>query len=71
MNFANTILLSFAEVKTNYLFPLFSSTYPSALLIIRYNGFTLLIFSSLLILYFDITNIINANTFVGFLAYFY
>ena len=44
-SFANTFLLPSVEVKTKYWFPLFSSTYPSALPIIRYNGFTLLTFS--------------------------
>ena len=36
-NFANTFLLPSVEVKTKYLFPLFSSIYPSALPMIRYN----------------------------------
>ena len=45
VNFANTFLLPSVEVKTKYLFPLFSAIYPSALPIIRYYGFTLLIFS--------------------------
>ena len=44
-NFANTFLLPSIEVNAKYLFPLFSSMYPSALPMIRYNGFTLLIFS--------------------------
>ena len=40
VNFANTFLLPNVELKTKYLFPLFSSIYPSALPMIRYNGFT-------------------------------
>ena len=43
--FANIFLLPSVEIKTKYLFPLFSSIYPSALPMIRYNGFTVLIFS--------------------------
>ena len=38
-------LLPSVEVKTKYLFPLFSLIYPSTLPIIRNEGFTLLIFS--------------------------
>ena len=40
-NFANTFLLPSVEVKTKYLFALFSLIYLSALPMIRYNGFTL------------------------------
>ena len=40
VNSVNTFLLPSLEVKTKYLFSLFSSIYPSALQIIRYNGFT-------------------------------
>ena len=42
INFANTYLLPSAEIKTKYLFALFSSIYPSTLPIIRFNEFTLL-----------------------------
>ena len=39
VNFVNTFLLASAQVKSKYLFPLFSLIYPTALPIIRYNGF--------------------------------
>ena len=45
VNFDNTFLLPSVEVKTKYLLPLFSSIIPSALPMIRYIGFTLLMFS--------------------------
>ena len=41
--FVNTSL--FVEAKIKYLFPLVSSMFPSALLIMSYKGFTLWIFS--------------------------
>ena len=40
----NTTLFSSVEAEVKYLFPLLSSLHPSLLPIIRYSGFTLLIF---------------------------
>ena len=71
VNFANTFLLPSVEIKTKYLFPLFSSIYLSASPMIRYNGFTLLRFSYLSIFYCYVTNIIDPNIFVGLFVYFY
>ena len=45
VKFANIFLLPSAEMKTKYLFPLFSSICPSALQMNRYNVFALLVFS--------------------------
>ena len=45
VNFANTVLLPYVELKTKYLFPLFSSICPSASPMIRHNALTLLILS--------------------------
>ena len=70
-NFANIILLTSVEVKTKYLFPLFSLIYPSASPMIRYNGFKLLILSqSSVFFYCDVINIIVANIFEDFLSIF-
>ena len=49
VSFVNSFLLPSVEVKTKYLLPMFSSIYPSGLTMIRYNGFTLLIFSFFLL----------------------
>ena len=45
VNFANSFLLPTIEVKSKYMFSLFSSIYPFALPMIMYNGFTVIIFS--------------------------
>ena len=64
VNFFNTSLFSSVELKTKYLFPLFSLGCRSTLPIIRYKRFALQIFSQSPICCYNVSNIVNINPFV-------
>ena len=63
-NFANTFLLPTVEVKTKYLFPLFSLIYQSALPMIRYKGLQYQYFHNHQFFYCNVSNVVNTNAFV-------